>query len=372
MKLKQLAILSITILFIILSTASSFVAQQSNFRDRCSPGTPRNKHQQPFSCDSIWNMPVGTNARYVPADIEPAGYISGDVDYYIVTTEADPLVPWYNPDSWLKGRCSNKSKGRNGYLHVPKNLIVPDATKEKTPNNSAAFLQPDGKTLIQMSPLTRCEQEGAVFGYVAPSYPHYHENIYGQGITGAHAGSGLSSIGGTLRMGELTSLRPIRHALKLELYAHQYLYHQPPGFRWPAVRADIYAYNDYYDEGKMQYGGTNPALIMGSLLAIPPQVNLKSLNLQTVPGRKLFFTLQNYGGYIVDDTLWDNHAIAIEDGAMAEFAQKYQYSFNTDAGAWFDDVNKLFQALEIVDNNNLENIGGGGKPLQPFTTEIGN
>lgn len=373
MNAKQLKI-SLTIIFftfvLTLGCSSPINSQASN--NICSLGTPRDKHQQPFSCDSIWNMPIGTNAKYVPANIKPAGYISGDVDYYIVTTEADPFVPWYNPDSWLKGRCSNTGKGRNDYLHVPQDLIVPDATPEKTPNNSAAFLQPDGKTLIQMSPLTRCQPGGAVFGYVAPSYPHYHENIYGQGITGGHAGSGLSSIGGTVRMGELVTDKPIRHALKLELYANQYLYNQPPGFRWPAVRADIYAYNDYYDEGKMQYGGTNPALVMGSLLAIPPQVNLASLNLQTVPGRKLFFTLQNYGGYIVDDTLWDNHAIAIEDGAMAEFAAKYQYSFDTDAGAWFNDINKLFQALQIVDNNHAENIGGGGKPLQPFATRIGN
>lgn len=339
--------------------------------DRCSSGTPRNKHQQPFSCDSIWNMPIGAKAKYIPADIKPAKYISGDVDYYIVTAHSDPIVPWYNPDSWLKGRCSNIGKGRNDYLHVPQKLIVPDATESETPNNSAAFLQPDGKTLIQMSPLARCETGGTVFGYVAPSYPHYHENIYGPGITGGHAGSGLSSIGGTIRLGELLpDTKPMRHALKLELYAHQYLYHQPPGYRWPAVKADVYAYNNYYDQ--MQYGGSNPALVMGSLLAIPPQVSPKSLNLETIPGRKLFFTLQNYGGYIVDDTLWDNHAIAIENGAMAEFESQYGYSFNTDSGAFYNDVNQLFQVLQIVDNNRPENIGGGGKPRQPLTTAIGN
>lgn len=371
MKWRTLAFVLTLSTILAISTCSS-VNSSSPDNNRCSPGIPRDKHQQPFSCDSIWNMPIGANANYVPADIKPAGFISGDVDYYIVTTQADPLVPWYNPESWLKGRCNNVGKGRNGYLHVPPDLIVADATKTKTPNNSAAFLQPDGKTLIQMSPLTRCQPGSAVFGYVAPSYPHYHENIYGQGITGGHAGSGLSSIGGTLRLGELVTDEPIRHSLKLELYANQYLYSQPPGFRWPAVRADIYAYNDYYDQGNMQYGGSNPALVMGSLLAIPPQVTLESLNLQTIPGRKLFFTLQNYGGYIVDDTLWDNHAIAIENGAMEEFASKYQYSFNSDAGDWFDDINKLFQALQIVNNNNPENVGGGGQPFQPLTTAIGN
>jgi hypothetical protein len=360
-------------LLIILAIASwSSLASSTSLNSVCGTGKPRDKHQQPFACDSIWNMPIGTNAKYVPANIQPAGYNSGDVDHYIITTELDPLVPWYNPESWMKGRCSSIGRGRNGFLHVPQDLIVPDATETKTPNNPAAFLQPDGETLIQMSPVARCETGGIVFGYVSPSYSHYHENIYGPGITGGHAGSGLSSIGGTIRLGELISDQPIRHALKIEVFANKYLYNQPPGYRWPAVRADIYAYNNYYDEGKMQYGGSNPSLVMGSLLAIPPQVTAESLRLQTIPARKLFFALQNYGGYIVDDTLWDAHAIAIEQGVMEEFESKYQYSFESDSGAFHDDINKLFQALQIVDNNAPENIGGGGKPLQPLATAISN
>ena len=363
--------LTALLVILILVTSSSRVNSNSLNRS-CSAGNPRDKHLQPFSCDSIWNMPIGTNAKYIPAEVKPAGFINSDVDYYIVTSEQDPFVPWYNPDSWLKGRCSNLGKGRNGYLRIPENLIVPDAEEVETPNNPAAFLQPDGQTLIQMSPLARCETGGIVFGYPTPGYSHYHENIYGSGITGGHAGSGLSSIGGTVRLGELISPQPIRHALKLEIYANKYLYNHPPGYRWPAVKADVYAYNNYYNNGKMQYGGSNPALVMGSLLAIPPQVKIEDLKLKTFPGRKLFFTLQNYGGYIVDDTLWDAHAIALENGAREEFDSKYPYSFNGDSGPFFEDVNQLFQALQIVDNNAPENIGGGGTTLQPLATAIGN
>jgi hypothetical protein len=362
----------VTLLMVSLIISWSSVASSNSPNTTCGAGTLRDKHQQPFSCDSIWNMPIGTNAKYIPANIKPATYTAGDVDHYIVATESDPLVPWYNPETWMKGRCSSIGRGRNGFLHVPQDLIVADATETKTPNNPAAVLQPDGKTLIQMSPLARCETGGTVFGYVTPSYPHYHENIYGQGITGGHAGSGLSSIGGTVRLGELIYDQPIRHTLKIEVFANKYLYNQPPGYRWPAVRADVYAYNNYYDEGKMQYGGSNPSLVMGSLLAIPPQVTAESLGLQTIPARKLFFALQNYGGYIADDTLWDAHAIAIENGAMEEFKSKYKYSFESDSGAFHDDINKLFQALQIVDNNAAENIGGGGKPRQPLASAIGN
>ena len=42
---------------------------------------------------------------------------------------------------------------------------------------------------------------------------------------GAHGGSGLSAFGGTLRTHELApGAPPIAHALKLELFAHQYYY----------------------------------------------------------------------------------------------------------------------------------------------------
>lgn len=370
MKVKQKKkSLLIMLLVALLVMGWSSVANSNPSSDRCGSGIPRDKHQQPFSCESIWNMPLGSDAQYVPAHLKAASFVVGDEDYYIVTTPEDPLVPWYNPPSWLKGRCSDLGRGRNGYLHVPRDLIVPDATENKTPNNSAAFLQPDGKTLIQMSPLTRCEVGKPVFGYISPSYPHYHENIYGPGITGGHAGSGLSSIGGTIRLGELVSAQPIAHALKLELYAHRYLYHQPPGYRWPAIRADIYAFNNYYDNS---YGGSNPDLVMGSLLAIPPSLTEAELKLQTIPGKKLFYALQNYGGYLVDDTLWDAHGVAIEKGVMEEYQSAYGDSFNNNAGAFYEDVNQLFQALQIVNNNYPDNIGGGGQRLQPLAPTIGN
>ena len=43
-------------------------------------------------------------------------------------------------------------------------------------------------------------------------------SIFGDGIGGAHGGSGLSSIGGSIRLGELLpGAPPIPHALKIEL-----------------------------------------------------------------------------------------------------------------------------------------------------------
>ncbi len=335
----------------------------------CSIGPLRDKHKQPFSCGSIWNRPIGSSARYLPAGIGIASSHHGDENYYIVTDDSDPVVSWYDPKNWGSGRCNPETK-LNGSIHVPFNLTVPDAAPHNTPNNAAAFLQPDGRTLIQMTALARCIAGGPVFGYAVPGYPTSYENIYGMGITGGHGGSGLSSIGGMIRLGELlTSSEPIQHALQLEVFGKKYLYGQPPGYRWPAVQADSYAFDL---NSETHYAGTNPSLVMGVLLAIPPSVDEAMLKLLTVPGRKLFHALQDYGGYIVDDTAWDSHGLGIEKGVEEEFAVNYGYAFGGYSGDFHSDVNHLFQALQIVDNNAPSSIGGGGDPRKPLPTSIGN
>jgi hypothetical protein len=312
-----------------------------NNHEAAHPIQLRDKHRSPFAANSIWNMPIGSNARYSAANFQAAHYTGGDTDYYIITTDADPIVPWYNPGNWGVGRC--KGKVLNGYLRVPADLIVPDATATETPNNAAAFLQPDGRTLIQTNPLARCRSKEAVYGYTTPGYPQRLEDIYGTGITGGHGGSGLSSIGGTIRRGELLpSSGSIRHVLKVNVQAHRYLYHEPPGYRWPAVRSDSYAFDS---KSPIRYEGRNSALVMGTLLAIPPRVRSSSLKLKTIVAKQLFDTLQNYGAYIVDDSAWDAYAIAIENGVETEFEQVYGYPFAADSGDFHDDINRLFQAL---------------------------
>ncbi len=345
--------------------------QPINGNIRYGLNSTRNKHKQPFSRDSIWNLPLRLDAEYEPTNLGEAYDISPEINYYIVTQKNDPIVNWYRLKNWGVGRCERGGK-LLGKIPVPQDLIIPDATETKTPNNAAAFLQPDGHTLIQMNPLTRCEAGGPVFGYETPQT----EDIYGQGITGGQGGSGLSSIGGTIRLGELLpDAPPIPHVLKLLVYGHQYLYNQSPGYRWPAIRADAYAFKDSSD---LRYGGTDPNLVMGALLALPPNVTVESLKLETIPGKKLFYALQNFGGYIVDDTAWDSYAIAVEKGVPEEFKQAYGFSFSSNRqkpSPFFNDINKLFQALEVVTNNSpINNLNPDDfrKPLAPSLKKIPN
>jgi len=176
-----------------------------------------------------------------------------------------------------------------------------------------------------MNPIARCEAGGPIFGYTTPHEIGKYEDIYGDGRSGGHGGSGMSSIGGTIRVGEMLPNAPaIRHALKIEVYAHVYLYKYPPGYRWPAFNADAYAYN--HNDSKIFYDGNNPHVVMGALLAIPPSVSVGSLGIQTVPGQKIFHALQDYGAYMVSDTTLNFYAMCVEQGVMEEFESSYGYS----------------------------------------------
>ncbi|MBC1266499.1 hypothetical protein GNF07_05375 [Trichormus variabilis FSR] len=313
----------------------------------------------PFSTTSIWNMPIGSDAKYIPANIQKAGWFGPDREYFYKLKASDPLRPVYSPGSWTK-RCAGTNY-MNISLPVPNSLIIPDATLTpySTPNNASAFLMPDGKTLVQLEPLARCQKSGPIYGW--RYYPDL--SLSGQGIGGAHFGSGLSSIGGSIRRGGLANDQPIRHAIKFVLWGKKYFYYSSslPGYRWPADRAD--------NAAATNYGGKNPALVQGTLLAIPPSVTESSLQLQTPVGKKLFRALQNYGAYVVDDAGWDGHYIAVEKGVPEEFKTKYGYSFEASSGTFYNDIMKLYQAVYIVDNNSPTSIGGGGAtrraPLAP-------
>lgn len=98
----------------------------------------------------------------------------------------------------------------------------------------------------------------------------------------------MSAIGGTIRLGELVPGGVISHAMKVNLFADKNLYYDSKllGFRWPALTNDSYASNNYR--------GKNPALRMGALLAIPPQI-ADNLNLLTEPGKILLQAFRKIG-----------------------------------------------------------------------------
>ena len=247
-------------------------------------------------------------------------------------------------------------------------------------------MRQDNETIVQMQPAYRCSWGSpllARFGNSTDGCPQQFPNvtsIFGDGALGSHGGSGLSGVGGTIRLGELlNSTGPIPHALKIELQ-HQWYYGLTPlqnasvynkgrrQYLWPATGSDS---GSEQAPGGL-YTGTDPNIAPGSLLAIPSDV-AAGLTMTTVPGAKILQALVDYGAYIVDDTGGGNTAaICMEADVNDEMRRAYGYAMTYPHGVssaasdpgrvLYADLLRLFQALHAVTNNGPSSVGGGGIP----------
>jgi hypothetical protein len=329
---------------------------------------PRDPLKQPFASTSIWNMPIGRGARYVRAGLSGtpgernrwAGMPFVDEERIVLTPSAPLTELHYSGAAWSgKDRC-RPTGALVVKVPMPPDYVVPNSMH----NNAAAFLLADGRTIVQTQPLGRCAP-----GSPGTTYARYaNVDLYGDGIGGAHGGSGLSAIGGSIRLGEL---RPgagtgPRHVLKVNVYAKEALFRcrvRTDCFRWPAQSADTGAIGMYGSAN----GNDNRAMRMGALLAIPRWKKIASLRLETEPGKQLAWTLQNYGAYVVDDTSTPGFALNVEEGPAgskcAEFKADWGFDMAqklNDDTPWRRDMQKLVEALYVVDNNGPDSIGGGG------------
>lgn len=337
----------------------------------------RNPIMWPFAWDSIWNLPIGDGAAYTPAGIQPATNfgMTVDEDILILTPDAQRTAILEHDAGWNGNRLRCESvvspvRVLMQDVPIPESFVTDPGYLGVTPNMSAALLMADGVTVRQTQPLHRCADGRVVSQFV---FPDVHLRT-GDGIPGAHGGSGMSSLGGTLRVGELVPGGVIRHALKINLYARKNLRYDAsdatPGYRWPALRADGYA----GDPGNgCRYGGTNPSLEMGALLALRHDFDTTAL--QTAPGRIIAQALIDYG----DDTCWDVYALATEWGPAGRVVDEFEAVWGFPMGTaqsgdctsptpecqWANDMRALFTALHVVDNNAPDQIGGGGERRQP-------
>lgn len=333
----------------------------------------------PFSRDSVWNLPIGAAAVYIPGNIPPptSRGMTVDPDVLILTPNA-PITPvWYNNDGWGGGTRCNPEGNTLFSAPIPADFVVPGASGGDTPNFATAILMADNHTLKQGQPMARCTADGP-----ATMWWYTTNDLYGMGQFGGHGGSMLSSIGGTIRLGELVPGGVIHHGLKVNLYAAVNLYYDgvTKGYRWPAKQADGCAPGCY--------GGNNPALRMGSLLALPPSVDVATMGLETDAAKILAQTFQDYGAYVVDDTAWSVYGIATEFSPQGriedEFLATWGYEINPASRnvPWARDMDRIFGSLNVIDNWNLATwqivslsngtLGSGlGSPRVPWAPEFG-
>jgi len=299
----------------------------------------------PFSRDSIWNLPIGSNARYVWGGIRHATSMAyfTDADVLVLEPSAPATTVYANSDDWGAGtRCSAQG-GALFTAPIPADFVVPGSHQGSpdgdTPNAATAILAANGHTIIQTQPFARCAGQSPTSHYMFGS-----EDLYGTGETGSHGGSGLSALGGTVRLGELVPGGTIRHSLKLNIDSANF-YPGFGGYRWPAWKSDA---------GGAGYGGSIPEVRMGSLLA--PKADFPIDTLETEPGKILAAAFRNYGGYIVDTSGWSIYNFVTErspaGSVQDEFNKVWGYSLNAGVGAngWARDLDKIFTNLYVVDS----------------------
>jgi hypothetical protein len=188
--------------------------------------------------------------------------------------------------------------------------------------------------------------------WTTPSTP---VDLRGDCLPGAHGGSHPSSFAGTIRKGELTSGEPIRHALEVNPFA-QWLSRglSGTGYRWPAFNGDSY--------WASEYRGSVTALSMGSLPALPPDVDLSFVKDARV--RKLAEAMRDHGTNVVDDSGWDDIDFSAEADALADFPRMNM------GDLFSQQLGKLMTLLHVVDNNAPGSVGGGGTPRQPLAPPL--
>jgi hypothetical protein len=201
-------------------------------------------------------------------------------------------------------------------------------------NDPSAILLGDDDTISSNQQFSRCTASGSIgTGFLRDTpvlsgysgYASFSPSIKtGDGRFGPHGGSGLSALGGSLRLFDLQH-GVIAHCLKLDF---------PRGVLWGnsgAIPPANYSVGECYptgtngysntaigyvwpaynvDGGTPAYIGTNNKLKMGSLLQIPSNVSLSSLGpligytagFETTLGLMLATCAQDYGFYPCDTT----------------------------------------------------------------------
>ena len=368
------------------------------------------------------------------------GSFHNDQDFLILGAPTDPVTTWINQGSWgaaARAHCKinvthpgkpppcgahdSMLDGCATQIRLPRTWTSASdcdgpatssgsncrsAANQSNNNAMAVLLSHDNKTIVQMQPAYRCGFHPAPllarWGNLTDGGPQRFPNvtsILGDGMYGAHGGSGLSSIGGSIRLGELLATTPpIGHALKIEL-SNWYYYGGCPALNpptvnnggrtqyvWPATGSNAGCDKN---GSSGSYLGKNPHLAPGALLAIPACV-AERVTTATGVGGKIKQAMIDYGAYIVDGTGHgpggnNSAAICMDALVNAEMRQQHGFSMAYPHGvaapgvdpnatkaedALYSDLLAVFRALHAVSNNGPGRVGGGGTPRVPRKAPI--
>jgi hypothetical protein len=310
-----------------VSTTSAPVASSGPEGDAATTATlpaEREAPLWPFATDSPWNTPLGADAAYADesdprtADIrEGEGSVNAGMFSHPIyqATADDPEQVVHTQDGEVRYRIPADAQP-----------ALP-AWGERYTDAHLHVVDPTGSHLdecFQMRPRLDGEWDCTF---------HQRIDLRGDGVSdGGTRAYGGSAIGGLIRDWELEA-GAIPHALAFAMPNER----MQQGPVWPASRED----NENED-----YQGSVP---MGTLVAIPPDVDLRALDL-TPAGHVLARALQDYGAYLVDGSRqFVFYAEPSAEGSEAVVQMRA-------------DVETLQDLLVPITNNGPTSVGGGGAP----------
>jgi hypothetical protein len=253
--------------------------------------------------------------------------------YVASSTAVYPANPWSTistPDSsqWLSPSFYHRA---DQDFASTTHLRVGACPSPDTDGLMAVF-QPNGWVLDTYATIVM--SNGDIVGQDVASYIDAKGD--GTGWWNGRRASMIPSFAGLIRIGEISNGK-IPHAISI-IMSPTMLTQQAA---WPA----------YSFDRNSGYSGTLP---MGSLLAIPPSVDISSLGL-TASGKVLAKALQDYGAYIVDRG---------GPGGFVFLAELNNPEIRWDN--WRNDVTIVGHTLQLVLNNSAKTPGGGGTPRVPL------
>lgn len=283
----------------------------------------------PFALSSPWNTALGDQAIFAPIvsqrfSVKKGGSINatGFSHPVFIASAADPEIAIF----------------RKGSATPFATIRVPVAAQPDAKGDGHLHIIDDQhRHVIEMWQAVR--SEGRITAAAVVRNDLTDDGVYGE-WHGVRAYGG-SAIAGLIRSGELTS--GIRHALAIAVEQPS-LNRNAPGGRgwvWPASSSDNR--NAYSASGN---------LFMGSLLAIPPTVDLRTFGFKPA-ALELAIALQDYGAYITDCT-GSNMSFYADPAAVGDVALVGQ-----------GEVSHMIEMLQVVTNNGPQAIGGGGKRRRP-------